>query len=306
MDDGGDLPGDLPHWPLQECRERFSASHHGDFPRWQAAIDTLPPIEKLHFHADDTVWLAGTSDTAALTACLEVLHPWRKGPFRFGDVLIDTEWRSDWKWARLQRGLGSLSGHRVLDIGCGNGYFGWRMLAAGAVEVIGVDPTVLFCMQHRAVQRYLAAPRHWVLPLRVEELPWESAFDTVFSMGVIYHRRDPQDHVAHLHSLTRAGGQCVLESLITTRPTGFRPADRYARMRNVWYLPTIAELTGWMAAAGFSDVRCIDVSPTTVAEQRTTSWMRFESLAEALDPEDPSRTLEGLEAPVRAAIVGNR
>jgi tRNA (mo5U34)-methyltransferase len=31
--------------------------------------------------------------------------------------------------------------------------------------------------------------------------------------------------------------------------------------------------------------------------------MRFESLREALDPTDPSRTIEGLPAPTRAILI---
>jgi tRNA (mo5U34)-methyltransferase len=34
--------------------------------------------------------------------------------------------------------------------------------------------------------------------------------------------------------------------------------------------------------------------------------MRFESLEQALDPNDRQRTIEGLPAPVRAVVVGRR
>ena len=87
--------------------------------------------------------------------------------------------------------MGSLADQHILDVGCGNGYFGWRVLGAGAASVIGVDPTLLFCMQHRAIQHYLRHPRHWVLPLGVEELGARHRFNWVLSMGVLYHRKDP-------------------------------------------------------------------------------------------------------------------
>ena len=65
---------------------------------------------------------------------LHALQPWRKGPFSLFGVQIDTEWRSDWKWNRVAPHLSPLAGRRVLDVGCGNGYYGWRMCAAGAAR----------------------------------------------------------------------------------------------------------------------------------------------------------------------------
>ena len=51
------------------------------------------------------------------------------------------------------------------------------------------------------------------------------------------------------------------------------------------------------------DVEVVDITPTTVLEQRATEWMRFESLEQALDPVDGSKTIEGLPAPVRAVVT---
>jgi len=255
----------------------------------------------------DTVRVDGDIDTSALVGALQALHPWRKGPFAIGGVTIDTEWRSDWKWRRIAPALGSLRGQRVLDIGCGNGYFGWRMLAAGADEVIGIDPTLLFCMQHLAIARYTGDPRNRVLPLGVEEIPDTVQFDTVFSLGVIYHRRDPLQHTRQLHALTRAGGRAVLESLVVVDAAqDLIPRGRYARMRNVWCVPTIATMQSWLESSGFSNVRVVDVTPTTTAEQRSTEWMRFESLSQALDPADPAYTVEGHPAPVRAVLMADK
>jgi tRNA (mo5U34)-methyltransferase len=76
-------------------------------------------------------------------------------------------------------------------------------------------------------------------------------------------------------------------------------------MRNVWAIPTPATLETWVANCGFRQVRVVDVTATTLLEQRSTEWMRFESLAEALDPKDPGRTLEGLPAPRRALVIAS-
>lgn len=298
------LPDDLsPAAPL--ITERLSAGAHGDMPRWQAAVDALPPLLAEHIELGDTVRVHGAAtgaQQARLAAALQELHPWRKGPFALFGVDIDTEWRSDWKWRRVAPHLAPLDGRRVLDVGCGNGYFGWRMLAGGARQVVGVDPTLVFVMQHRAVNAYIGSGANLVLPLRFEELP-PCGFDTVFSMGVIYHRRDPVEHAARLWQHLRPGGEVVVETLVVAGDAPLHPPSRYARMRNVWTVPTCDLLCRWLEDAGFTDVRVVDVTPTTTDEQRSTDWMRFESLAAALDPADPSRTVEGLPAPVRAVAI---
>ncbi len=235
------------------------------------------------------------------------LHPWRKGPLRLGGVLIDTEWRSDWKWERIAPHI-DLADHKVLDIGCGNGYFGLRMLGAGAHFVIGIDPTILFVMQWLACRHFSGDILNYVLPLGVEELPdIPVTFDTVFSMGVLYHRRDPLHHLARIRSMLKKNGSAmVLETLVL--PQGrdeelLVPEDRYARMRNVWAVPGLRRLEQWVRAAGFRCVELVDVTATSTKEQRSTEWMRFESLDRALSKQDKARTLEGLPAPVRAVII---
>ena len=271
------------------CSTRMSASTHGDFRRWQEvllALETAAPADR--------------------KALLLQLAPWRKGPFDVGGVEIDSEWRSDLKWSRVADSIEPLAGRKVLDVGCGNGYYALEMRKAGADLVIGVDPTLLFVMQFVAVNQFFKDPAVFVLPLRLEELPpANNAFDTTFSMGVLYHQRSPVDHLRQLRTTLRPGGQLVLETIFVPGEESYActPSDRYARMRNVWLLPTIAELTTWMWRSGYRDIEVVDTSITSIDEQRSTEWMPFESLREALDPDDPSRTIEGWPAPHRAVVT---
>ncbi|MCU7797779.1 MAG: tRNA 5-methoxyuridine(34)/uridine 5-oxyacetic acid(34) synthase CmoB, partial [Candidatus Thiodiazotropha sp. (ex Myrtea spinifera)] len=133
------------------------------------------------------------------------------------------------------------------------------------------------------------------------------AFDTVFSMGVFYHRRSPFSHLSELKGCLRKGGELVLETLVIEGGPGevLVPEGRYAKMRNVWFIPSPATLISWLSRAGFGDVRLIDVTTTSVEEQRATEWMRFESLADYLDPSQPAQTVEGHPAPRRAIIVAH-
>ncbi len=289
---------------------------HGRGRDWLETIAALPRVDGADIDIDATIRIGAESDfddaeRDALRRRLLTLQPWRKGPFEFFGVPIDSEWRSDWKWNRVAPHLSPLVGRTVLDVGCGNGYYGWRMCAAGARCVIGIDPTLVHVMQYLAVLRYLTAARPaWVnaiLPARLEDLPIAPAFDTVFSMGVLYHRRDPLEHLHALRALLRSGGELVLETLIVTDATSvLTPTDRYARMRNVWQIPDRDTLLRWVEGVGFRAPHIVDVTATTTAEQRTTQWMPFESLAQALDPADPSRTIEGYPAPVRAVLIAHR
>jgi len=288
---------------------RIQGSNNGHLEAWAATLAALPECVSPRAELWDTVRLFGSSSMGveSLEATLKQLKPWRKGPYELDGVFIDTEWRSDWKWERLKDALAPLKGRKVLDIGCGNGYHLWRMIEAGAELALGVDPYLLYVMQYWAVKHF--APEGlpaWVLPLGIEDLPDElPLFDTVFSMGVLYHRRSPLDHLAHLQRLLRPGGQVVLETLIVEGGEGciLMPKGRYAKMRNVWFIPSVVELEKWMRRLGWKNVRCVDVSTTNLEEQRATDWMSFESLSDFLDPDDLSKTVEGYPAPVRAVML---
>jgi tRNA (mo5U34)-methyltransferase len=84
------------------------------------------------------------------------------------------------------------------------------------------------------------------------------------------------------------------------------PPGRYAKMRNVWFIPSVDTLTVWLQRAGFENVRVADISATTVREQRSTDWMQFESLRDFLSADDPCKTIEGHPAPVRAVFIATK
>ena len=287
---------------------------YGDMPEWLSALEALPEIQPSSIELQDSVTIGSGSDLGRITheeliTLLQAFHPWRKGPYSLFGVEIETEWRSDWKWDRLLAHIQPLTGRRVLDVGCGNGYHGWRMRGVGADFVLGIEPFLVSVMQFQVMQRYLQDPQHQVIPIGVEDLPANLAcFDSVFSMGVLYHRRSPLDHLLELKGCLRPGGQLILETLIVEgdQERVFMPPGRYAKMRNVWFLPSIAAMTLWLQRCGFTEIACINTNRTSHGEQHATEWMRFESLADYLDPDDESKTIEGHPAPLRAIFIATK
>jgi tRNA (mo5U34)-methyltransferase len=318
-----DLLADMRHGPLQAWVEQLPAQvakgmdlkRYGDLPRWQAAVNALPQVHPAAIDLNTScIQIGEASEVDAATQehiadCLRQLHPWRKGPYEVLGIHIDTEWRSDWKWDRLKEHIQPLTDRRVLDVGCGNGYHCWRMYAAGAAQVIGIDPTPLFIMQFQALKHFIGvAPVH-VLPLGIDDVPPQlAAFDTVFSMGVLYHRRSPLDHILQLRDCLKPGGELVLETLVIEGDENalLMPEDRYARMGNVWFIPSIAMLEKWLRRCKLVNIKLVDVTTTSLEEQRSTDWMTFQSLKDFLDPDDPSKSIEGYPAPRRAIFTASK
>lgn len=302
----------LTHWAQQlEAESAGWLVGHGDYARWSAALASLPEIDNIEadFSAPAITVSGECADTSQLRQALRGLMPWRKGPFKINDVYIDSEWRSDFKWERVAPHLAPLAGRRILDVGCGNGYHCWRMLARSPELVLGIEPSVLFNLQFQAVQGYLRRDDIDLLPIGVEDIPEDlNWFDSVFSMGVLYHRRSPLDHLYQLKGLLRPGGELVLETLVIEGEAGrvLLPQQRYARMRNVWFIPSAVELVAWLQRCGFVDARVVDESRTSVDEQRSTEWMQFESLQQSLDAGNPALTVEGLPAPRRAVVIASK
>ncbi|PMH44950.1 tRNA 5-methoxyuridine(34)/uridine 5-oxyacetic acid(34) synthase CmoB [Vibrio sp. 10N.286.49.B3] len=287
---------------------------HGDFDRWVRALNKIPSDLPSNIELKQSVTIDSSApmvdgERKKLESLLKTFHPWRKGPFTVHDIHIDTEWRSDWKWDRLLPHITPLKNRSVLDVGCGNGYHMWRMLGEEARLCVGIDPSHLFLIQFEAIRKLMADDqRAHLLPLGIEQLPKLEAFDTVFSMGVLYHRRSPLDHLIQLKNQLVSGGELVLETLVIEgdENTVLVPMDRYAQMRNVYFFPSAKALKRWLEQTGFVNVRIVDECVTSVGEQRSTQWMTHNSLPDYLDPNDSTKTIEGHPAPRRAILIANK
>lgn len=298
---------------LEETLENPS---HGHFPGWNQAYLNIPASVTSHINCNQAIIEIGKAheldekQQTELIQHLKALMPWRKGPFKFFDTLIDAEWQSNLKWQRITKHIHHLENKKILDVGCGNGYYMLRMLGAGAEQVVGIDPNLLYLAQFYALQKCLHKPlQAHLIPMPFEELPTElDYFDYVFSMGVLYHRRNPIEHLQKLYQHTSTTGTLCLETLVLdqTTSTELIPADRYAGMRNVWSVPTPAKVSEWLDLAGFKDCKLIDMQQTTIDEQRSTDWMTNYSLLNFLDAKDPNKTIEQHPAPTRAVFLATK
>ena len=318
-----DWLANLPNW-LAHIKDK---ARYANAPYYQSVVERLPNMAgktiRTDFTAQNITFDVPLSqgEIKQTTALLKNLMPWRKGGFVIGQgeqsIHIDTEWRSDLKWDRVLPFISDLTDKRVLDVGGGSGYHGWRMLGAGAKTVVVIDPSCLFYYQFMAIRNFVGSlnnpPNLHFIPVTLENLPFttennKQLFHTVFCMGVLYHRASPFDCLLQLKNQLLKGGELVLETLVVDgdENTVLVPKDRYAQMNNVYFLPSVPALTLWLQKAGFVDVKCVDVNVTTFDEQRKTAWMDYHSLADFLDPNDNSKTLEGYPRPKRAVMVAKK
>ena len=297
---------------VKQSNVAFSANN-GNIPKWEKAIESIKTQHKgpLSYVSPYLNINAKNIDKAILEQSLKQLMPWRKGPYQIADLQLDSEWRGDLKWNRLKNHISPLQGKSVLDVGSGNGYFTYLMAMAGAKIAVGIEPFLLFNYQFSAIRSLINNPLNaFVLPLKLEQVPNKALFDSVFSMGVLYHQKDHMLHLQQLKNVLVENGELILETLVIDAEQGnyIIPEDRYARMRNVWCLPSTDTLHNWLEKTGFKNIRLIDVTKTTPEEQRATHWIgdNTQSLEDFLDPNNSNLTIEGLPAPKRAIFICNK
>ncbi len=295
--------------------KRFFLDHaKGNFLKFQKVVESIPDISPSMINLESHSIQAGKASDLSkeelmdLNAKLELLCPWRKGPFNLFGIDIDTEWRSWMKWERLKNHISNLKGKHILDIGSSNGYYMFKMAAQDPSMVLGLEPQSSFYFQYLALQKFLNQDNVFCLPIPFGDLPpMDKYFDSVFCMGILYHRRSPIDMLKTICDLMKKGGEIIIENLVIESRENLClfPEDRYAKMRNVFFIPDLLSMESWLLRAGFANVRCVNVTRTSPEEQRKTKWIQTESLKDFLDPNDHHKTVEGYPAPVRAIFIAN-
>lgn len=274
---------------------------------YQEAIKALPEFNSVEVTLGDRVSVGikdisrELEDQIKQTALL--MKPWRKGPFEINDLFIDSEWQSQIKYNLLEPHF-DLKDKIVGDIGCNNGYYLFRMLSHKPKKLIGFDPSAIYYSQFQFLDHFIKSDIVYEL-LGVEHVEfYEHKFDTLFCLGVLYHRSDPVAMLKSLFKGLNKGGELILDTFMIDgeEEICLTPKDRYSKIPNIYFVPTVNALKNWCLRAGFESVEVLETMVTESNEQRKTEWIETQSLEDFLDPNDPTKTVEGYPAPKRVYI----
>ena len=268
------------------------------------ALERLPDIQHIEVEFGNSIKICSTNITDKQKEDIKnfalSLKPWRKGPFEVFDTFIDSEWQS-WIKYNLLEPYFNLKDKVVADIGCNNGYYMFRMLKQSPKKIVGFDPSPLFKTQFDFINRYIKSDIIYEL-LGVEHLDiYDEKFDTIFCLGVLYHRSDPVSTLKSLKKALNKNGELFLDTFMIdgNEEIALTPKERYSKIPNIYFIPTIPALKNWLFRAGFKDIKVLEIKKTNLQEQRKTDWIESQSLENFLDPNDPSLTIEGYPAPKR-------
>jgi len=272
--------------PIKEAIDKWKMNNG----KWKINNVAISDVIEIDFEGDD-----GYKEIA------KMLKPWRKGPFRINELFIDSEWRSYIKWNTLIPHL-DLKDKEILDIGGNNGYYAFRMLPFKPKRIEVWDPSALFNLQFDFINTFVKSDIEYKL-LGIEHIPLsEKKWDVIFCMGVLYHRKDPIQTLKSLKEGLNKNSEVILDTLIIEGAYEIALSPKtYAKMKNVYFIPTLKALYNWIERAGFRDVEFIGKRYTTTNEQRKTEWIEGQSLESFLN-KDETKTIEGYEPPLRCYL----
>lgn len=274
---------------------------------FQEAINALKTYDDVEVKLEDKVEVQiknlSTQDARQIKETAYLMKPWRKGPFQINDLFIDSEWQSQIKYNLLEPHF-NLKDKIVGDIGCNNGYYLFRMLSHKPKKLIGFDPSAIYYSQFQFINHFIKSDIVYEL-LGVEHVEfYEHKFDTLFCLGVLYHRSDPVAMLKSLFKGLNKGGELILDTFMIDGEGEIclTPKDRYSKIPNIYFVPTVNALKNWCHRAGFATIEVLETMKTGHHEQRKTEWIDTQSLEDFLDPDDDTKTVEGYPAPKRVYI----
>ena len=275
---------------------------------WLEIIKALPQPDNIQVELLSEVSVNfHCNDSRGLEEKLLLLLPWRKGPFKVNEIFIDSEWDSRKKWERFLKLNLDVKGKSILDVGSGNGYYAFRSIGLGAEQILCLEPNLMHVSQFAAINHFVDSKMIRMIPERLENSGLENSdFDLIFSMGLLYHQRNPKQHLYDLRNLLSKKGRVILETIVSPKEYGvaLEPNDaKYASMPNVHYLHTDFGCKLLFKELGLRVIAESAPELTSEEEQRKTIWMPFKSFESALNQDNKSLTIEGYPAPARKFYV---
>ena len=313
-----DLPSELDLW-LQSCAgavKQVITYNKKNIQKYEGFFDLLPIINGAVNIRNGVIFFDIAPENRfyfkqrfLIKDQIKQLIPWRKGPYNLFGIPIDSEWNCSLKWNRLTSKIPTLKNDIIMDVGSGNGYFAWRMREAGAKFVVCLEPSFLSFIQFHFLNHFADDVKIRFLPMTLEDSPKRQClFDKVFMMGTLYHSKTPFEHLKIATRFLKDGGFLILETLIfdSNESSLFVPKENYARMPNVWHLPSFLAIKSWLVTLGFSEIELVSVDTTSIAEQRVTEHMPFKSLDDGLCNGNDNFTIELYPRPRRGIIIAQR
>jgi SAM-dependent methyltransferase len=192
-------------------------------------------------------------------------------PARWGYFFGRLNFRRVEECRLILRWLDARPGERILDIGCGDGYYDWRISRSGA-HITGID---LHEKRLKFARRYYEGDRLEFLSLDAERADFPAgSFDKALSLCVMEHLGDDERVLANVSRAMKPGGRLTFsaDSLSNDEIT---PEEREHHRRryavNTFYTADVVR--DKLSRAGFEieDVRYVLSSPYALKLVRL-SW----------------------------------
>lgn len=209
----------------------------------------------------------------------------------FGEDLVET--------------LDPRDGERILDLGCGTGQLTARIAEAGA-SVVGLDSSPEMVEAARSTH-----PDSTFVRADARDIPFEDAFDAVFSNAVLHWIRAQDTALESIAGALRPGGRLVAEMGgagnidAIVRAVETELAERGYEIGVPWYFPSIGEYATELEASGF-EVRYATLldRPTTLdnAEEGLAVWLDMfgDRFLSPLSADEQASVIAGVEDRLRA------
>lgn len=196
------------------------------------------------------------------------------------------------EWPSLRAMLPALGGRRVVDLGCGFGWFCRFAREAGAAEVLGLDVSENMLARARATMPSSApdaAITYRQADLERLDLP-AAAFDLAYSSLALHYIEKLEALIATVHRALTPGGRFVfsVEHPLYTAPGdpkwvgGTWPVDRYLDEgpRSTDWLAegvikqhrTVATYLNRLIAAGFAILKIEEWGPSAAQLAQRPEW----------------------------------
>jgi len=168
--------------------------------------------------------------------------------------------------------LNPKEGEQILDVGCGDGTLAVEMERRGA-KVIGVDMSaeMVDACRDNGIEAYVGS---------VTDLPYENAFDSVFSNAMLHWVKDARGAVQNIAKSLKVGGCFVCEfggegnayHLVSAMQEVFTHHPEFGAFNNPWYFPSVEEYKALLESVGFN-VEYIEIIPRPTPMDDIANWL---------------------------------